>query len=98
MLTDITSLETSYLGKTVKVSETISPNQFLDQGETIEYTLDETDPVIVQLVEDAKQLPLTWIRFLLPDTFVTMEYVTSRLNVYIEKNNDTWQITRMAIG
>ena len=79
-----------FIGQVVKVNEII-------EFDVIRYVIDESDPTIVairiKVVEEKLKL-----RIWLPASVGTRDARMDRMNVKIEKVDDSWKITRVYIG
>ena len=85
-----------YIGKTVNVVVTPHTSIIQDREyDTSDYRVDEKDEVIISLRKAVGGSPL---RFWTPNSVGTMDYRPERVNVYIDKKDNGWTITRISNG
>lgn len=83
------------VGKEINVSEEPVEYKFGDETyKDVNYSYDKNDPVIKDIFNKNASA-----RIILPNTMVTMDYIPTRPNVYIDKDTKgTWRITEVKFG
>lgn len=84
-----------FIGQNVKVTET--HRTYKENINVTDYEVDDNDSTMNAIKKEASSSGLNF-RVWLPNTSGTMDFRLDRVNIYIEKIEDKFQVTRVELG